>query len=417
MKGRVLDRQQNFWQLAAIQSSALGLPGILIGSQLAKSYGAGTAVVSICIGNLLLWIIGLAIISMAARERNNALENVKGFLGGIGSQIATLVLIIAFLTWYILQLKSTSSAIDNLFINSPRVQKYTNLRLGVLLGIITAWISMGGIKSIKKITTVCFPFLLVFLVFLMFFSKKTTNFQGTWDISFSAIISTTTVTLPGIINLPTFFRHSKSRAHSFLALILITIFVSLFQILSIFIGFSEPENFFSEIISFDSAIYFQIVLGLIFVILAMACVNLVNIYFASAAWEQILPHNLNPKEYVIVGLFGTAGYAFLQAFEPMQFIENLSDNCIANLGIVLLIAFLVKIIAKHRPRPLEKFVSGVCWLLGCITTLLALLNNPNNENQALFLGIGTSIVAFLFILFIEETIWSTKKLNFFEKKD
>ena len=51
----VPDINQNFWQLACIQSASIGLPGMLVGGQIAKEYGAGTAIISLCIGNLILW--------------------------------------------------------------------------------------------------------------------------------------------------------------------------------------------------------------------------------------------------------------------------------------------------------------------------------------------------------------------------
>lgn len=48
------DTGKNYWQLATIQAAALGLQGMMVGSVLATQYGAGVAITSICIGNLVL---------------------------------------------------------------------------------------------------------------------------------------------------------------------------------------------------------------------------------------------------------------------------------------------------------------------------------------------------------------------------
>src|SRR5690242_20507297 len=92
------DYNQNFWELACIQSAGSGVPVIIIGGQLTKMCGAGTALLSVCIGNLLLWLVGLAVVSMAARERKDAVENIKQYFGKYVGFIVSGILIFAFLT-------------------------------------------------------------------------------------------------------------------------------------------------------------------------------------------------------------------------------------------------------------------------------------------------------------------------------
>src|SRR3990172_12081640 len=108
------DHNQNYWQLGCIQASASGLPVIFIGGTIASHLGVGSAISYVIIGNLLLWMIGLTIISMDAPARPNALELVKSYLGTIGGVLAALFLIIAFLSWYTLQLHSATIAMNQL---------------------------------------------------------------------------------------------------------------------------------------------------------------------------------------------------------------------------------------------------------------------------------------------------------------
>ena len=106
------DSHQNFWQLASIQITTIGLPGTIVGGQVAKEYGTGTALLSIFIGNLILWLIGLVIILMSAGKRSNAIENVSNYLGRWGGLLASFFLTMIFLTWYPINIEYTMTRKD-----------------------------------------------------------------------------------------------------------------------------------------------------------------------------------------------------------------------------------------------------------------------------------------------------------------
>lgn len=398
------EHNQNFWQLACIQSAAQGLPVIMVGGQIAKDHGAGVALTSVWIGNLILWMIGLAVISMTARYRKNAIENVEGYLGRIGAIFASLILMIAFVDWYVLQINSATDVAAVLFEDKKGWQNNLGIRVGAAFGFLTALLSIGGITLIRKICVLAFPFLVFFIIFAVLLTRELVSFEGTFGLSFSGVIAVFSVTLPGIINLPTFFRHSRTKADSFFALTLMTIFVAVFQSFSILSRVSDPVEIFVN------ANFLFLILTIVFVTLSYICINLVNIYFASAGWELIIPHVWSAKEYAIVGLLGTAAYTFLQISAPMIFLENMANNFIASLGIVLLMTFLVRIVVKHRPRNFEKIVSSVCWIIGCMTALVAQMNTTWDSSRVLVVGMFASLVAFIAVIFIEETLWSAKKL-------
>lgn len=127
------------------------------------------------------------------------------------------------------------------------------------------------------------------------------------------------------------------------------------------------------------------------------------------------------KEYLIVGIVGTAVYALFDTVKPFLFgmkaMEAILTNFIAALGIVLIIDFLIRTVVKHRPRPLEKLWSSVCWGVGCLVSLIMEIQTViklNGSTQPtitpLISGILASILSFLVILFIEETVWALRNL-------
>lgn len=404
------DTHQNFWHLTSIQASAQGLIAIVLGWSLAKEYGPGTAILSICIGNLILWLIGLSVISMTYQTRSHAIENVRTYLGKSASFAAAIILILALFMWYVIQINVTVSSMDFFFRSIlEKPEQIISIREGAALGLFVALLAMGGIRLIRWICTLTFPFMILFILWQIISSTQSVSFTGTWRLSAFAAVPSIALFLPGFVNLPTFFRHSRSRADSFLALTLITVFDIFFSVSSIFIPMTEISSA-NQSLSISYFLNIQSPFLIIFIIIMYISINLVNIYYASAGCEFIFYRNWGAKEYTIIGLLGTATYAFLQTLVPMKFIENLTNSCISSLGVALLMAFLTRIIVQHRPRPLEKTITSLCWGIGCITSLVTLIANPNASIPSLLYGVVASILSFLCIIFVEETLWSAEKI-------
>jgi cytosine permease len=399
------DHNQNFWQLTCIQSAAQSIPSIIMGGIIAQKFGVNAAISSIFIGNLIAWLIGLSIISMAAKERKNAVENTKEYLGKSGSLLMSMTLLIAFFSWYVLEIQAATLSL------TPFLTMHTGFSpvlLGTISGVVIAFISIGGIRLIKWIAVSAFPLIFFFWLYSIFSSDNLT-FEGSWELSLSAIFIITSLSLPGMVNLPTFFRHSKSQADSLLALTLITIFDMLFQLFSVFTKITTPSEILTKLQLTQNG-NFQIALTLAFIILSLLCLNLVNIYYSSAALQELNKKFAGPKSYLFVGLIGTILYTLSQNFPFMQFLENMTNNFIANIGVVLILSFLVSIIVKHRPKFLEKTMGFSCCAFGCVLALTAQIIDPEAPDRALVFGFGGATLAFLLILFFEETSWAVKKI-------
>lgn len=386
----------------------MGLPVILVGGVIAQKYGFGSALLAVVLGNLVLWAVGLAIIGMTVQKRTNAIENTEIYLSRTGAVIASVVLGVAFLIWYTLQLQFATTSLAQVMPAVFAKAEALELRLGAVLGIFIALLSLLGMRGIKQIAVFSLPFLFFYVIYVLIFSRPEIVQEKEMRISLSAIVMAMTVTFPGIINLPTFFRHARSKAHAVLGLTVMTAFVIFFQCFTVWAGLSDPAQIFNFVFKQDGGIH--LILTVLFILVSLTCINLVNIYFASAAWEMIFKRGAGAKEYAIVGLGGTAVFTFMQLSKPMYFIENMANNFIGSLGAVLLIAFIVKMVVKHRPRPMEKWVSMGCWMIGCAVASIAQVAHPEDISHSFLVGIGASFLAFILVLFIEETIWSVQTL-------
>lgn len=400
---------QNFWQLASIQSAAQGLAVMLVGQKIASQYGSGTALISICIGNLILWFFGLAMISMTYKTNpkpsraQNALENVKNYLGKHSTFTTSIVLAAAFLSWFTVQLGADTTATNSLVQDHPAWSLKSSLELASLLAIIITCLSMGGIKSIKWVCVISFPFLFSFLIYALIFEKGSTipPFDIKWRDMFPSTITALAIVLPGIINLPTFFRHSRSRSHAILALSLMTIFVSAFQFGSLWLNFSDPNSTIFKPYSINTGWTLNLIFSLGFIKLSTLCINLVNIYFASVVLEMIKPRFADARGYVLIGLVGTLGFGLIQSMFVMGYIQNLTNCIIGCLGVTLVVGNFTTMITQHRNRPHERHVNSGCWLVGSLSSAWAIYTQKD-EIQAFITGISVTFLCYILILFYEE---------------
>jgi len=389
--------RQNFLELACIQSVSLGGGVIIMGNELCTQYGAGTAISSIIIGNMILWLLAISMILMVDRTRFNAIDNISHYLGKYGGIIAACIFLFAFLNRYTAQINFSMEELNHVFSLDTHHDRSIFIKWGAGLGFFTALLSIGGIRLLKKITVLSLFPLFAYYFYSMYTSHEPISLKGTWGVSFSAILSSILVLLPGVINLPTFFRHSRSKPHSILALTLIVILVSFFEIFTIWMKFSNFANFYTEIFLFST-----------FIILLQLCCNFLNIYLASACWEALVSDFEGPKKFAILGLFGTLVFTFVQITAPIQFLQNLTTSYIATLGMALLMAYLTRILVRHRPRVFEKTINVMAWVFGCsVSTYYELIYFPDSTQPALA-GMLACVLFFMAVIFIEETGWAVR---------
>lgn len=400
------DSHQNFWQLMSIQVASMGVPGILIGSIVAGQYGVGNAIGAICIGNLILWLMGLVIVAMSHQYRSDSVTNIRQRLGRSCALVAATIFIVAFTFWMVFQIKSSVNVFQTIFENQE--MNINSIKLGAVLGLVGSMISMGGIRIIKWVNIICLPILFIFQFFALAWVGRQDIVGPYWGVSLAPIVAIVLFNLVGTATLPNFFRHSRSLADSFFALTLIAVFYSFFQISSIWINFPNLMG------SFTNLSYIFLPIALIGLVLLAISNILENIYFASASWEAMLPNFEGPKEYAILGLSGTAAYLFIQISPPMIFLVDLMSDFISNLVLVLFLTYLVQLVVKYKPVTFGKWVGSSSWLVGCVIATILKFQNPDQITTNLTFSLGAVLLFFLCVIFMQESIWSIKKL--FDRK-
>jgi hypothetical protein len=142
----------------------LGVPNMIIGNQIAQTYGVMWAILSILIGNLVLWLFGLGIVSMT-EGKSHAIENIRNQFGKTSSFLAIILIVSAFLMWYTLQLsKGTSNICSVLEIT----EKW---KIGLAIGSVISILSIGGFRAVKWSCLIGLPILVIIAVFFIAISN------------------------------------------------------------------------------------------------------------------------------------------------------------------------------------------------------------------------------------------------------
>ncbi|MBF8263100.1 MAG: hypothetical protein HW387_765 [Parachlamydiales bacterium] len=398
------DSHQNFWEIASIQVGSMGVPGMFFLWQVAKEYGPGNAIGASFIGNLILWVIGLVVISMSTQNRTDAIANFRQHLGKSSALFTAIIIMLSYQFWASIQLQSSVDAVETVLKIHSYVINDNTVRIGAGIGIWGSLLAIGGIRMVKWLNVICLPLLLSAQIYLLVTSDHSQLIDDLWGFSLPAITSVVLLNIQVTMFLPTFFRHSRSLADSYLALTLIAILNIFFQVSSIWIGFDNLLPSFQN----SNAIFLFLIIA--FIVLLAVCNLLINIYYASISLEAMMPNFDGFKEYAIIGLSGTVTYLFIQVPPPMFFMENLATDFIAILSVALSITYLVQTVVKRRPISFGKLVGSASWFIGCVSVII--LNFQNGESNAmhLYISMGICVLFFLSTLFLEEMLWALRKL-------
>lgn len=399
------DHNQNFWQLASIQAASQGIVAILVGENLVRQHGSLVALTSICIGNLLLWLIGLGVISMSAKNRQNLIQVVQEYLGKSGGLSVVVILMSAFIFWYTIELQITAKTLSPVLPSNLKPE-FVGLGLGILISLI----SIGGIRLIKWISVVSVPFIFSFIIYKLVIHGDF-SLHGSWGISFSGVILVASLTLPGTVNFPTFFRHSHSRADSILALTLTIVCYIAFQSVSVFFVVNSPYDFLMGDFDLLGSVYGKAI-PVLFVLTTLICLNLVNIYFASAGLEILCPKFPVAKGYLLIGLLGSFVFLIIKRMEWVLTAENIVNSFIINVGVVLLLSYFVKIFSGRKILQSGRTINYICWVIGCVSVVVAQNFYPGNSNRVFLSGVWATFLSFVFIFFVKEIAYNIRFIKF-----
>ncbi|MBS0652102.1 MAG: hypothetical protein JSR39_01100 [Verrucomicrobia bacterium] len=404
------DTNQSVWQLSVIQLSGwMSLPilatSVLI-LQVNSFYGA---IMTIFVGNAILWFIRLGIIMMSYRHRQSTLDISRAYLGNRGAYFIGALLLISTLAWFIAQTTGASKTLVHLLNiqEDPGIDQF--IQMSVLLGILSTLFCMEGITVLRKLTTFAFPFIVVaFIVALLVVPFKIPSDNGQ-ELSLAGIGLVLGAHLGITSDLPTFFRHSRSLRTSVAALTVIQLISLVLAICGLYFGSIIQEGF--EINSAvvlgtgNEALRFSLIL---LVFLSVICANVANVYSASVGWEVIAPSALvGRKEYLILGLGLTTVFIMVSDLLSVELLLEASDSALVNLCIILVLGYVLSRILKSKPSDYEKHTYLAAWFFSTLVNTLQYSGMAKLENSPLMVSLAVIVLTIGVAQFAKMVINST----------
>jgi cytosine permease len=395
------DTQQSAWQLAVIQLSGWTSLPILATSVLVLQensfYGA---LLTIIVGNAILWFIRLAIILMSYKKRESTLDISRNYLGNVGSYFIAALCIVSTLAWFIAQTSAASSTLTHLISidESPGIDKFT--QMSVLLGVISTLFCMEGIVLLRRLSMVAFPLLLI-VFFIAFFSLPLQlPAMDNVSLSLSGLTLVLGTSLGITSDFPTFFRHSKSLQTSISALTFV-------QLISLALALCSL--YFGSIITGTFEVDHGAVLGsgnellrislVVLVFISVICANVANVYSASVGWEVIAPSALvGRKEYLILGLGLTTIFILVSNMFSVHFLLESADSSLVNLCLVLALGYLISQLTRRIPTPFEQKTYFTAWLASTIINTLQYSGVITDKYSTLLVGLSVILLIMFFSL-------------------
>lgn len=365
------DVHQSYWQLAAIQLSGwTSLPILSTSIIILEKNSFLGAILTIIVGNALLWFLRLGIISMSYKKRMSTLDISEEYLGNNSKYIVSALLILSTVVYFVAQTSAVSGTITSLFkINeSSEINQFT--QISIFIGVVSTLLCMEGMSLLKKLSTILFPILLCIFFIIIFVLPTPSNFYGEHPLSFAGLTLVLATDLGITSDLPTFFRHSRSWQDSVKALTIIQLACLGLGLLSLYFSAILNENFgINADAVFNSGSVILRYSLIIFVFLSGVCSNVANVYSASVGWEVIAPTALvGRKEYLIMGFGLSIIFILISGLFSVGFLLEFFESSLVNLCLVLIVGSMVRRLKKYA----EDYMRSTCLIAWILSTTINL---------------------------------------------
>lgn len=385
------DVHQNFWQLSAIQLTGVtSLPVLATSILILQNNSFQNAVLTLILGNILLWVIRFWVICTSYDKRKSTLDVTRDYFGRIGSYFIAILLLASTLAWFIVQTTLASDALTKLMHveESSGIDRF--IQTSVLIGILSTLFCMNGIVILRKLSVFSLPIILISFMGVLFTTASHPQFVDTASISFFGLPLVLGTSLGVTADLPTFFRHSNSKRHSIIALTIIQIVSFLIGIGGLFLGtIINPWLGINDSQALVSHGLIERIFLILLILFSVICANVANVYSASVGWELVAPAMLiGRKEYLILGLGLTTIFILVANIFSMNALLTTTDNSLVNLCIIFVIGYLISKKRGRFPNSFEQSIYFIAWLVATSINTMQFFNVINWNVSVLTIAVG-----------------------------
>lgn len=356
--------KQSWWQMTSIQiGGAICLPMIMIGQELARSYGFAKAAAAIVIGNFLLFLLGLVKVKMAYENKKTTINNAKEYFDTRGIKFFALNMIISLLGWFAIQLNlitlSVQTCLQSIFgLGSVSSLEYKvaginilgPVALNIIFGAIITIVATRGIRALNKLSDVSMPVLCLVIGYTLY---KALVYGQPASVpvvdSFRGISLVLAGSLLVIVDAPTYYRFSRSLKESYISIfVTMVLATTMVELAGTYIAIRMHGANILETLTLGSSVGYQIFI-LLFLVLAGWTTNNANLYSCAVTLESIYKKLTLAKSILIVGFLGTILSCF-DLIKNFETVLSLMGIFVSAMGAVVAVRYISKLFIPNLPK-------------------------------------------------------------------
>lgn len=357
--------RQNWLQLASIQiGGAISLPLLFVGYEIAKFCHPLTAFISILMGNLLLFGISLISGWISISRRRVTVQYATIYFGKLGRVFFGLVFALTMLVWFAVQSQSVGRSVYYLVdrFQSTRLQdsSFWQFLFSFLVAAAVIAGSFFGVKMLTRIALFCIP---IMAISVGYFIIQAGTFSSTVPLftvwSGQAVSLVLAVSIAGVIDLPTFYRHAHKFSETCVASFLTyLITVPIIEYLGACLYYSFSVSSIQDALVAISASSWKY-WTLLFIILTGWTTNNLNLYSASYGLKVFNKKFSFSQAVGVAGLIGVLLIA-VPMLDQFSSLINLMGVFVISMGSIILTAFVFE---EFGVQPNFK-LSWIAWIAG-----------------------------------------------------
>ena len=397
--------QQSWWQLSSIQiGGAICLPVIMVGQALAKNYGFISAVLAICIGNLLLLLLGLIAVHMTMQNKVTTIENAQKYFGAQGTPILALTMVICLGGWFAIQLNVMTLSFQEvckIFFGNFSSGGLGNIIGNLILGTLITGFAFKGMRSLNQLSNYSMPLLIGTIAYALLDHSPKPDIpkESFYTLGGVALVIATAIAI--IADMPTYYRFSKSNRDGMISiLILFIIALPIIEIVGVYIGVRNPDANIIDALTGGGGKLWHLWVGF-FLVLAGWTTNNTNLYSAAISLKAIMPSLSQPFRITLIGILAT----LVSCFNILEHFEIVLEGMTLSMSSMSAVIVIRYTLSNQHFNYLSNIL---CWLLGTCAGLLSLFNLSLITGMPILDSWIVSAIATFFLIRME-------KINYYNK--
>jgi len=357
-----MERNNLTWvQLTSLKvGGAICLPVIMAGHALCQNFGLESALVAVMIGNAILLLIALTMARMSFKSGMTTTDNAREFFGPVGTRCFAAALIITKTCWIAIQLGLMALSLKVLL---PTLIPESIVH--IVLGALVIGVAIQGIGALSRLTTLSLPLLVLTMAYALYSTSGLEPVAQSIPFTFEGISLTMATTITAVIDMPTYFRHAKSKWDGMIAAaVFIGVGVPLIEGVGIYLCHQHPGMTVIDTLRHVDSPLWNIWVS-VFLMLAGWSTNNSNLYSAVAGLGTLMPNLSDKVRTLLIGAVGII-LSLCGILQSFMFVLQLLGVMVASMGCVIFTRYLLNRVYTMTPTPR---INLMMWMLGAVVGL------------------------------------------------